>query len=250
MYFPSDPLFPFDPIFNSIPDPAARQRLIAAFDMDLTEPDWALGYRWDIVLRGRSATVFETRGGRVTAGITPSQTVGPFLAIGLPWPDGPFVVPDGTPGAIVIEGVVTDGAGQPLPDALVETWQADPDSRFDHPDDPRGRADPPAGFRGFGRSATDATGSYRIITLRPGPLPTPDGGTEAPHLDVSVFARGLLDRVVTRIYFPDEQEANAADPVLAPRSSRPGGTPSSPRPPGPGRFGRQAGVPVRHPAAG
>lgn len=61
MYFPSDPLFPFDPIFNSIPDPAARQRLIAAFDMDLTEPEWALGYRWDIVLRGRSATVFETR---------------------------------------------------------------------------------------------------------------------------------------------------------------------------------------------
>ncbi|HUD80136.1 MAG TPA: protocatechuate 3,4-dioxygenase subunit beta [Streptosporangiaceae bacterium] len=63
MYFPSDPLFPFDPIFNSIPDPAARQRLIAAFDMDLTEPEWALGYRWDIVLRGRSATVFETREG-------------------------------------------------------------------------------------------------------------------------------------------------------------------------------------------
>ncbi len=61
MYFPSDPLFPFDPIFNSIPDPAARQRLIAAFDMDLTEPELALGYRWDIVLRGRSATVFETR---------------------------------------------------------------------------------------------------------------------------------------------------------------------------------------------
>ena len=151
----------------------------------------------------------------MTAGITPSQTVGPFLAIGLPWPDGPFVVPDGTPGAIVIEGVVTDGAGQPLPDALVETWQADPESRFDHPDDPRGRADPPAGFRGFGRSATDATGRFRIITLRPGPLPTPDGGTEAPHLDVSVCARGLLDRVVTRIYFPDEQEANAADPVLA-----------------------------------
>jgi protocatechuate 3,4-dioxygenase alpha subunit len=151
----------------------------------------------------------------VTAGITPSQTVGPFLAIGLPWPDGPFVVPDGTPGAIVIEGVVTDGAGQPLPDALVETWQADPESRFDHPDDPRGRADPPAGFRGFGRSATDATGRFRIITLRPGPLPAPDGGTEAPHLDVSVFARGLLDRVVTRIYLPDEQEANAADPVLA-----------------------------------
>ena len=64
MYFPSDPLFPFDPIFNSIPDPAARQRLIARFDLDLTEPDWALGYRWDIVLRGRTATVFERREGQ------------------------------------------------------------------------------------------------------------------------------------------------------------------------------------------
>jgi len=152
----------------------------------------------------------------VSPGITPSQTVGPFLAIGLPWPDGPFVVPAGTPGAIVITGRVVDGAGQPVPDALVETWQADPDSRFDHPDDPRGPAAPAeAGFRGFGRSATDAEGNYQIVTLRPGPLPSQGGGAEAPHLNVSVFARGLLDRVVTRIYLPDEADANAADPVLA-----------------------------------
>ena len=152
----------------------------------------------------------------MTAGITPSQTIGPFLAIGLPWPDGPSVVPPGTPGTIEITGKVFDGAGAPVPDALVETWQADPDSRFDHPDDPRGAVPPAvAGFRGFGRSATDADGYYRLSTLRPGALPCPDGGTEAPHLDVSVFARGLLDRVVTRIYFPDEQDANAADPVLA-----------------------------------
>ena len=151
----------------------------------------------------------------MTAGLTPSQTVGPFLAIELPWPDGPRVVPPDTPGAIVITGIVLDGAGQPLPDALVETWQADPDSRFDHPDDPRGAARPAvAAFRAFGRSATDADGRYQIVTLRPGPLPAPGGGTEAPHLDVSVFARGLLDRVVTRIYFPDEATANAADPVL------------------------------------
>lgn len=151
----------------------------------------------------------------MSLGITPSQTVGPFLAIGLPWPDGPNVVQLGTPDAIVIEGCVYDGAGQPVPDALVETWQADPASRFDHPDDPRGPAVLPAGFRGFGRSATDPAGNYRIVTLRPGPLPCPDGGMEAPHLDVSVFARGLLDRVVTRIYFSDETEANSADPVLA-----------------------------------
>jgi protocatechuate 3,4-dioxygenase, alpha subunit len=146
-------------------------------------------------------------------GLTPSQTVGPFLHIGLPWDDGPDVVPRGTPGAVEIGGVVTDGAGVPVPDALVETWQADPEGRFAHPDDPRGPAG--AGFRGFGRCPTDAEGRYRIRTLKPGPLPTPDGATEAPHVDVSVFARGLLDRVVTRIYFADEPAANAADPVLA-----------------------------------
>jgi len=166
--------------------------------------------------------------------------VGPFLGIGLPWPDGPFVVPEGTPGAITITGRVLDGAGEPVPDALIETWQAGPDGRFSHPDDPRrapgvgtgpgggrvpdagradaGRADVGAEqgmpFRGFGRCPTSPNGSYRIVTMKPGPLPCPDGGTEAPHLDVSVFARGLLDRVVTRIYFPDEVAANDADPVL------------------------------------
>ena len=152
----------------------------------------------------------------MTLRLTPSQTVGPFLAIGLPWADGPFVVPDGTPGAITISGQVLDGAGDPVTDALVETWQADADSRFNHPDDPRGAVGSATpGFLGFGRCATDADGWYRIVTIRPGPLPCPAGGTEAPHLDVSVFARGLLDRVVTRIYFADEAEANAADPVLA-----------------------------------
>jgi protocatechuate 3,4-dioxygenase alpha subunit len=149
----------------------------------------------------------------VSAGLTPSQTVGPFLAIGLPWPDGPDVVAPGTPGAITIGGRVLDGAGEPVPDALVETWQAAPDGSFAHPDDPRGGGDPR--FRGFGRCGTDAGGRYHIATLRPGAFPAAaGGGTEAPHLDVSVFARGLLDRVVTRIYFADEAAANAADPVL------------------------------------
>jgi protocatechuate 3,4-dioxygenase, alpha subunit len=174
-------------------------------------------------------------GAPVTRGLTPSQTIGPFLAIGLPWPDGPEVVAPGTPGAITITGRVLDGAGAPVPDALVETWQAAPDGSFAHPDDPRGGGDP--GFRAFGRSATSADGGYRIVTLRPGALPAPGGGTEAPHLDVTVFARGLLDRVVTRIYFADEAEANAADPVLAsvPEDRRgtliavppPGGPPSA-----------------------
>jgi protocatechuate 3,4-dioxygenase alpha subunit len=109
---------------------------------------------------------------------------------------------------------VLDGAGDPVPDALVETWQADPDGRFPHPDDPRGAAQG-EGFRGFGRCPTDADGRWFIVTRKPGALPAPGGGVEAPHLDVSVFARGLLDRVVTRCYFPDEAAANAADPVLA-----------------------------------
>jgi protocatechuate 3,4-dioxygenase, alpha subunit len=149
-------------------------------------------------------------------GLTPSQTIGPFLAIGLPWPDGPDVVEPGTPGAITISGRVFDGASEPVPDALVETWQAAPDGSFEHPDDPRGAGGLAfRGFRRFGRCATDPAGQYLIVTLRPGPLPAPGGATEAPHLDVTVFARGLLDRVVTRIYFADEESANAADPVLA-----------------------------------
>nr|WP_042186258.1 protocatechuate 3,4-dioxygenase subunit alpha [Kibdelosporangium sp. MJ126-NF4]CEL17165.1 Protocatechuate 3,4-dioxygenase alpha chain [Kibdelosporangium sp. MJ126-NF4]CTQ91606.1 Protocatechuate 3,4-dioxygenase alpha chain (EC 1.13.11.3) [Kibdelosporangium sp. MJ126-NF4] len=135
---------------------------------------------------------------------TPSQTVGPFLSIGLPWPDGPSVVPEGTPGAIRIVGTVYDGAGETVPDALIETWQADPDGHFDHPDDPSGplRKD----FRAFGRCPTEADGSYWIRTLPPGVIPG-----QAPHIDVSVFARGLLNRVVTRIYLADDPN----DPVLS-----------------------------------
>ncbi|WP_028937140.1 protocatechuate 3,4-dioxygenase subunit alpha [Pseudonocardia spinosispora] len=139
-------------------------------------------------------------------GSTPSQTVGPYLAIGLPWPDGPDVVPPGTPGSVRIGGTVYDGAGAPVPDAMIETWQADPDGRFDHPDDPRGRH---SGWRGFGRSATDPDGNWSVTTVLPGVLPD-----QAPHIDVSVFARGLLHRVVTRIYFPEDSAAHAEDPVL------------------------------------
>jgi protocatechuate 3,4-dioxygenase, alpha subunit len=144
--------------------------------------------------------------------ITPSQTVGPYFAIGLTWEDGPYVFDEGTDGAIWIRGRVTDGEGEPVPDAVIETWQADADGRFDHPDDPRGRGE---GFRGFGRCGTDADGRDGILTVKPGPVPGPGGTTQAPHIDVSVFARGLLNRCVTRIYFPDEAGANAADPVLS-----------------------------------
>ncbi|MGD9988755.1 protocatechuate 3,4-dioxygenase subunit alpha [Pseudonocardia sp.] len=140
-----------------------------------------------------------------TPGPTPSQTVGPFLSLGLTWPDGADVAGEDTPDALRIGGIVVDGAGEPVFDAVVETWQADPDGHFDHPDSAAGSA-----FRGFGRCPTDGDGHWEIRTLKPGPV---DG--QAPHIDVSVFARGLLDRVVTRIYFPDEAAANATDPVLA-----------------------------------
>jgi len=149
----------------------------------------------------------------VTLPETPSQTIGPFFAVGLCWPDGPAVVADGTPGAVWVGGQVIDGAGDPVPDALVETWQADGQGRFAHPDDPSGSTR--SGFQGFGRCATDTEGRWAVRTVRPGPLPAPDGGLEAPHIDVSVFARGLLNRLVTRVYFPDEPDANAADPLLA-----------------------------------
>lgn len=149
----------------------------------------------------------------VDVSCTPAQTVGPFLAIVLPWSDGPDVVDRRTPGAITIAGRMTDGSGAPVSDGLVETWQADPEGRFAHPDDPRGAVAP--GFRGFGRCASDADGRYWIRTLKPGALPAEDGAVEAPHIDVSVFARGLLNRLVTRLYFPDEVAGNAVDPVLS-----------------------------------
>ena len=150
--------------------------------------------------------------------VTPSQTVGPFFSIGLTWEDGAEVVRNGTPGEIWIRGVVYDGAGDPVPDAVIETWQADPDGRFPSADDPRGAVQFD-GFRGLGRSGTDEHGRYRIRTVKPGPLPAPDGGVEAPHIDVTVLARGLLARLVTRIYFADEPAANA----LRPRALRAAG---------------------------
>jgi protocatechuate 3,4-dioxygenase, alpha subunit len=144
--------------------------------------------------------------------LTPSQTVGPYFAIGLTWDDGAFVVPEGTPGAIWIRGRVYDGEGKPVPDAMIESWQADAEGRYNHPEDPRGGE--ASDFRGFARAPTDAEGRFGIHTVKPGPVPAPGGATQAPHLDLSVFARGLLNRVVTRIYFADERDLNAADPVL------------------------------------
>ncbi len=136
--------------------------------------------------------------------LTGSQTVGPYLHMGLLRElIGPEVVPRASPGAIVIRGRLLDGAGAPVPDGMIETWQADPQGRYDAP-----------GFAGLARSGTVPGGSFELITVKPGRVAFPDGRLQAPHLAVGVFARGLLKRLVTRLYFPDETSANDEDPVL------------------------------------
>lgn len=139
-------------------------------------------------------------------GITPSQTVGPFFHDALLAEDRTRLVDEDYPGAIRLRGTVYDGAGEPVPDAMLELWQADPEGRY-------GRTE--ERFSGFGRCGTDAAGSFEFVTVKPGRVPDPGGKEQAPHVLVSVFARGLLKRLVTRIYFPDEEAANAADPVLS-----------------------------------
>jgi protocatechuate 3,4-dioxygenase alpha subunit len=130
----------------------------------------------------------------LTASPTPSQTVGPFFSIGLfSRPSNDLV----KGGLVAIEGAVLDGAGEPVPDAMVEIWQADAAGSY-------------SDAFGWGRSGTDDEGRYSFRTVKPGAV---DG--QAPHLVVLVFARGLLKPVLTRMYFPDEAEANASDPVLA-----------------------------------
>jgi protocatechuate 3,4-dioxygenase, alpha subunit len=145
-------------------------------------------------------------------GLTPSQTVGPFFHYALPYDAGPRLVPEDTPDAVWLSGSVLDGDGHPVPDSLVEIWQAGPDGKFcEHP----GLYDEPTQFRGFGRCDTDAEGVYRFRTLKPAGVPTLDGNPQAPHIAMSVFARGMLRRLVTRVYFDDEAQANAADPLLS-----------------------------------
>ena len=147
---------------------------------------------------------------------TPSQTIGPFFHYALPYEGGERLVEPGDPDALRIVGTVLDGAGEPVTDALVEIWQANRAGRYPHPEDRRDDLPLEENFTGFGRCPTDAEGRFEFLTVKPGPVPGPDGETpQAPHIAVSVFARGLLRRVVTRIYFPDEEEANASDPLLS-----------------------------------
>ena len=149
-------------------------------------------------------------------GITPSQTVGPFFAFvltphdygGRPLFSADLATPDAAGERIRIEGYVLDGAGEPVPDAMLELWQADGAGRY--PGRDRGNA----GFNGFGRTELDSNGFYAFNTVRPGPVAEPDGRVQAPHANLGIFARGLLKRLFTRVYFEGEP-ANAADPVLA-----------------------------------
>src|SRR3954467_6883037 len=156
-----------------------------------------------------------------TKGITPSQTVGPFFKYGLTpdgkygWKDaftGNLVTPDASGERIRVQGRVFDGDGAAVPDAMLEIWQADAQGHFSDPKDKR--ALPNSAFRGFGRCGTDANGGYAVDTIRPGPVPHPDGKPQAPHILLAIFARGMLLQNYTRIYF-DGEAANAADPVLA-----------------------------------
>jgi protocatechuate 3,4-dioxygenase, alpha subunit len=132
---------------------------------------------------------------------TPSQTVGPYFSLGLFVRDADEVVAPETPGAIRLTGRVRDGAGEVVPDAMVEVWQADEEGRY-------------RGDFGWARSGCDAEGTYSLVIAKPGRVADGNGGLQAPHLTVLVFARGLLKPVLTRMYFPDEAEANAEDAVL------------------------------------
>lgn len=139
-----------------------------------------------------------------TFGPTPSQTVGPYWKIGLDWGrDGANVVPEDTPGRVAVRITVLDGQREPIADAMIETWQADPEGRYGTD----GSGVP--GFRGLARSAADETGTAAVHTVVPGPV-----DDEAPHLLVGIFARGMLDRLYTRMYFPEHVDAHASDPVL------------------------------------
>jgi protocatechuate 3,4-dioxygenase alpha subunit len=146
---------------------------------------------------------------------TASQTVGPFFHLGLDRPEWADLARDNPSGErILIEGRVVDGDGAPVPDAVIEVWQANAAGRYNHPDDDQTDKPLDPRFRGFGRVATDAEGRFRITTIRPGPVPGRGNALQAPHLTLAIFARGLLRHLYTRLYFADEP-TNANDPLLS-----------------------------------
>lgn len=146
---------------------------------------------------------------------TPSQTVGPFFHIGLARPEWSDLTGRNSTGdRIAIEGRILDGDGAPVPDALVELWQANAAGRYNHPDDRQDDKPLDPNFRGYGRSATDGDGKYRFVTVKPGPVPGRGNALQAPHVNLAIFARGMLKQLYTRVYFAEEA-GNGNDPLLS-----------------------------------
>ena len=142
-----------------------------------------------------------------------SQTVGPYLHIGLTWLNTSKIAGPGVKGErVTIQGRLVDGDGAGVSDGLIEIWQANAEGKYAHPEDSRKQA-LEKGFRGFGRIPTDAKGAFKFTTIKPGRVPGPGGKLQAPHLSVTVFMRGLLKQLSTRIYFPGDP-ANAQDPLF------------------------------------
>lgn len=156
---------------------------------------------------------------------SPSQTAGPYVHIGCTPNFSGIDLYGGDLGTsmktgpvkgqeITVKGIVYDGTGTPLRDAMIEIWQPDAAGLFASTNETRGQADP--NFTGWGRSPGDMhTGEFTFETVKPGPVPMPNGAMQAPHITVWVVARGINIGLHTRIYFADEQEANAADPILS-----------------------------------
>ena len=146
---------------------------------------------------------------------TPSQTVGPFFHLGLDRPEWGDLTRSNPAGEkIAIAGRVLDGDGAPVPDAMIELWQANAAGRYNHPDDRQDEKPLDPNFRGFGRVATDGEGRFRVVTIKPGPVPGRGNALQAPHINIAVFARGMLIHLFTRIYFAEDPR-NAADPLLS-----------------------------------
>jgi protocatechuate 3,4-dioxygenase, alpha subunit len=145
---------------------------------------------------------------------TPSQTVGPFYKIGLDWLSTTDLAATATKGErITVSGQLLDADRQPIPDAVLELWQANADGRYAHAEDTQAKPLDP-GFHGYGRVGTDTEGRFRFATIKPGQVPGLGNTLQAPHIVVALFMRGVLRHLYTRIYFSDEA-ANGSDPVLA-----------------------------------
>ena len=142
-----------------------------------------------------------------------SQTIGPYLHIGMTWlVDETMAGASVTGERVTLAGRMIDADGLAVNDAMLEIWQANAHGKYAHPDDARDLPVEP-GFTGFGRVYTDKDGAFRVHTIKPGRVPGPDGTLQAPHLNVTIFMRGLLKHLITRIYFPGED--NEADAVLS-----------------------------------